>query len=136
MAVVLVDNGPITDLSLSMETLPDGGKAERVISIQADDTPVALTAAQARWAVTNATIALTSKFSPSALLIDYVLLSALVADLMYWMDGKDPATTAGDILTAGYSIRLSGGAMTNFKVIRATTVDGVAVVHAFKKPAT
>lgn len=136
MASTDIDNGNLLDVPVSFETLPDGAKAQRVISIQADDTPVALTAAQARWAVSTTTIALATKLSGVSG-IDYVLLSALVADLTYWFDGKDPAVTAGDILTAGYSIKLAGAAMvSNFKVVRATTVDGVAIVHAFKKPAT
>lgn len=130
-----VDNGALTDLPLSFGApLGDGARPQRVESIQADDTPVALTATQARWTVSSTTISLATKLSGVAN-IDYVLFVAQVADMLFWFDGKDPVTTPGDVLSAGYPVRLSGGMLANFKVVRAT-VDAIGIVHAFRRPAT
>lgn len=134
MAQHLVDNGDLVDIPVSFDLLGDGGKSQRVTSIQADDTPVALTAAQARWTVSTTTISLATKLAGVAN-VDYVLFVAQVADMLFWFDGKDPAVTPGDVLSAGYPVRLSGGMLANFKVVRAT-VDAIAIVHAFRKPAT
>ena len=105
MAVFAVDNGPLADLSLSFETLPDTGIAQRVIAIPADDTPVALTAAQARWTCAT-TVAISSKLPGTG--ESYAILEAQVADILYWLDGKDPATTPGHLLPNGYQIRIAG----------------------------
>jgi hypothetical protein len=129
-----VYNGPLPTLGLSGETLPDGNRGQRVVAVQADDTPVAGTAAQSRFTVSTTTVSISTKLP--GLGETYAILEAQVADLYYWLDGKDPATTPGHILYAGYSIRLSGAALTNCKLLRATTTDGIAVISYFKKPAT
>lgn len=133
MAVFAVDNGPLADLSISFETLPDTGIAQRVIAIPADDTPVALTAAQARWTCAS-TVSILSKLPGSG--ESYAILEAQVADILYWLDGKDPATTPGHVLPAGYQVRLAGASiLSNAKVIQATS-GAIGVLSVFKKPAT
>jgi len=132
MSKVNVDNGSNPDLGVSWETLPDTGLAQRVVAVQADDTPVALTAAQARWTCAT-TVSISSKLPGAG--ESYAILEAQVADILYWLDGKDPATTPGHILPNGYQIRISGGGMTNCKVIQAAA-GAIGVLSAFKKPAT
>lgn len=133
MAVFAVDNGPLADLNLSFETLPDTGIAQRVIAIPADDTPVALTAAQARWTCTS-TVSISSKLPGAG--ESYLILEAQVADILYWLDGKDPSVTPGHLLPNGYQIRLAGASiLSNTKVIQATA-GAIGVMSAFKKPAT
>lgn len=129
MALRDIFNGNLANLKISARVLGDTGDAQRVESIQQDDIAVALTASQARFTVSNTTILLSSKLPGNG--EEYVYLEASVADFMWWDDGKDPATTPGHVLSAGYAMRISKSLFANFKMVRVST-DAIALLSAYK----
>lgn len=133
MAVRDIYNAVLGTLHASMKPLADGGDAQRVEAIPSDDIPVALTAAQARFAVSAAVVTLTSKLPGAG--EEYVYLEVTVADVIWWDDGKDPTVTPGHILAAGFAYRISKSQIPNFKMCRATSVDATCLLSAYKSVA-
>jgi hypothetical protein len=130
MALRLIYNASNPAFSLSVRVLGDGGDAQRVESIPSDTIPVALTAGNASFTVSTTTITLSSKLPSNG--EEYVFIEATIADITWWDDGKDPGTTPGHILSAGYGMFVTKSQFSNYKFRRAGSTDAGALLSAYK----